>query len=418
MRRVLAALGALVVALAGAGAAQAKPVMTRSAQSSLQSNLSRDMSKIGGSSGALVVDLTTKQTLFSDQSSTGRLPASVEKVYTTSTALLRFGPSATLSTTVYGTGWLGNKGVWHGTLYLRGGGDPTFGSSGFIGANYGGTGTSVDTLASQVRSYGIRGLIGRVVGDESYFDSLRGTSESGYQFDPYMTGALSALAFDRGLTGSTYIYHPAIYAAQQLVSALQRAGITVSASTGSGRTPKDAQQVAIVQSPPISRLVALTNTPSDNFFAEMLLKGIGARFGAGGSTAAGAGVVTGLVGHQFGIHPKVVDGSGLSYADSTSPIQVVTALTKLRFNHDFWSSLALGGESGTLATEMNGTPAQGKCRGKTGTLSSVANLVGYCRARDGHTLAFAVLANSVSNTDYVHSVEANQFAVALATYNG
>jgi D-alanyl-D-alanine carboxypeptidase/D-alanyl-D-alanine-endopeptidase (penicillin-binding protein 4) len=416
MRRALPALGAVVALLAVPGLAPARS--PRSPQASLKASLGQDMSRIGGASGALVVDLDTGQTLFSDQAGTGRLPASVEKVYTTSTALLRFGPSATLSTTVYGTGWLGNKGVWHGTLYLRGGGDPTFGSAGFIASTYGGTGTSVDALATELHHYGIRGVVGRVVGDESYFDSLRGTSASGYQFDPYMTGALSAVAFDRGLSGSTYIYHPALYAAQQLASALQRVGVKVSASAGSGQTPKSAQQLVVVPSPPLSRLVALTNTPSDNFFAEMLLKGIGAEFGAGGSTAAGAGVVSEVMARRFGIHPKVVDGSGLSYDDSTSPRQVVTALTKLRFNHAFWSSLAVGGESGTLADEMNGTPAQGKCRGKTGTLSSVANLVGYCHARDGHTLVFAVLANSVSDTSYVHSVEANQFAVALAKYNG
>ena len=46
------------------------------------------------------------------------LPASVEKLYTTSTALLLYGPSATLQTSVLGTGSLGEGGVWHGNLYL------------------------------------------------------------------------------------------------------------------------------------------------------------------------------------------------------------------------------------------------------------------------------------------------------------
>src|SRR5436309_705422 len=83
-------------------------------------------------------------------------------------------------------------------------------------------------------------VVGRVVGDESYFDSLRGTSESGFQFDHYLEGSLSALAFDRGVTGdgSTYIYHPAIYAAQRLVEVMPGAGIKVSVSVGAGQTPK------------------------------------------------------------------------------------------------------------------------------------------------------------------------------------
>ncbi len=378
------------------------------------------MAEIGGASGALVVDLSTGQTLFSDQAGTGRLPASVEKVYTTSTALLRFGPAGTLTTTVLGKGWLGRRGVWHGTLYLRGGGDPTFGSAAFISSAYGGAGASIERLASSLRGYGISGMIGRVVGDESYFDSFRGTSESGFQFDPYMTGSLSALAFDRGVTngGSSPIEHPALYAAQQLIAALQAAHVRVSAQPGAGQAPPDAQQLAAAQSPLMSKLVALTNAPSDNFFAEMLLKGIGARFGAGGSSAAGAGVVSALLSRRFGIRPKLVDGSGLSYADSTSPVQVVTVLTQMRRNHAFWNSLAVGGESGTLIDEMRGTRAQGRCRGKTGTLHDVANLVGFCHARDGHVLVFAFLANSIADPAYVHSVEGNEMAVELANYAG
>jgi D-alanyl-D-alanine carboxypeptidase/D-alanyl-D-alanine-endopeptidase (penicillin-binding protein 4) len=67
---------------------------------------------------------------------------------------------------------------------------------------------------------------------------------------------------------------------------------------------------------------------------------------------------------------------------------------------------------------MQGTPAQGVCHGKTGTLHDVAALAGYCHARDGHELVFAFLANGLSNPDFVHSVEGNQMAVALAKYDG
>jgi len=77
----------------------------------------------------------------------------------------------------------------------------------------------------------------------------------------------------------------------------------------------------------------------------------------------------------------------------------------------------VGGETGTLQHEMQDTIAQGNCRGKTGTLSDVANLAGYCQALDGHTLAFAFMANRIGSPDYVHQVEAGM-AVALAGYNG
>ena len=92
-------------------------------------------------------------------------------------------------------------------------------------------------------------------------------------------------------------------------------------------------------------------------------------------------------------------------------------LEQLAGNANFTDSLAIGGETGTLQDEMQGTAAQGNCIGKTGTLHDVANLVGYCTARDGHKLAFAFLMNSQSNPDYGHAVEANM-AVALAKYDG
>jgi D-alanyl-D-alanine carboxypeptidase/D-alanyl-D-alanine-endopeptidase (penicillin-binding protein 4) len=175
--------------------------------------------------------------------------------------------------------------------------------------------------------------------------------------------------------------------------------------------------LATVQSPTITRLIALTNTPSDNFFAEMLLKGLGARFGTGGSTSAGAEVVRSALATQFGILPSFNDGSGLSRSDFTSPRQVVTLLSKMATNPYFVNSLAVAGQTGTLRHEMNGTIAQGRCRGKTGTLSDVAALAGYCQALNGHILAFAFLMNGLGDSNYGHQVEANM-AVALARYNG
>jgi D-alanyl-D-alanine carboxypeptidase/D-alanyl-D-alanine-endopeptidase (penicillin-binding protein 4) len=167
----------------------------------------------------------------------------------------------------------------------------------------------------------------------------------------------------------------------------------------------------------MARLVALTNTPSDNFFAEMLLKDIGARFGGAGTTAAGAAVVRAVLASQFGIHPVFDDGSGLSYDDFTTPRDVVTLLSKMAGNPYFVNSLAMAGQTGTLQHEMRGTAAVGRCRGKTGTLRAVANLAGYCQAQDGHTLAFAFLISSIGNTDYGHWLEGDM-AVALAKYNG
>ncbi|MBV9798467.1 MAG: D-alanyl-D-alanine carboxypeptidase/D-alanyl-D-alanine-endopeptidase [Solirubrobacterales bacterium] len=419
--RALVAMVAGVCALGVAVPASAGAQPTAAAQRTLQGALGREIQAVGGADGAYVLDLTTGQALYSDAAAVGRLPASVEKLYTTSTALLRFGSGETLTTSVYGRGAFDSRKRWHGTLYLRGGGDPTFGSASFDRSAYGAGATIQRLVANVIHATGITAVRGRVVGDESYFDSLRGTSESGFQFDPFLEGALSALAFNRGLIngGSAYVLHPALFGAQELAATLRAAGVRVPVRTpiGVADTPRGAQLLGQVHSPRMAALIALTNTPSDNFFAEMLLKGLGARFGTGGSTASGAAVVRAELSSKFGIHPRLVDGSGLSRADLTSPFQVVSLLRQMADNSDFVNSLAIGGETGTLQSEMNGTVAQGRCRGKTGTLHDVANLAGYCQALDGHTLAFAFLMNSQGDPDVAHAVEANM-AVNVARYDG
>jgi serine-type D-Ala-D-Ala carboxypeptidase/endopeptidase (penicillin-binding protein 4) len=150
--------------------------------------------------------------------------------------------------------------------------------------------------------------------------------------------------------------------------------------------------------------------------AEMLLKGLGARFGGSGSTAAGAAVVRAQLSQSFGIHPRLDDGSGLSRDDFTTPRQVVILLSDMAQNPDFVNSLAVAGETGTMRYEMRGTVGQGRCRGKTGTFHDVASLVGYCHARDGHTLAFAFLMNSIDSA-LGHATE-DQMGIALAKYDG
>ncbi|MGI8863045.1 MAG: D-alanyl-D-alanine carboxypeptidase/D-alanyl-D-alanine endopeptidase [Solirubrobacteraceae bacterium] len=394
---------------------------TASAQRALRSALSRSLRAAHGASGAYVVDLTTHRALFSAAPGTPRMPASVEKLYTTSTALLRFGPNANLVTSILGSGAFDGTGGWHGTLYLRGGGDPTFGSASFDNFAYG-TGATMQRLVSTlIHQSGITSVNGPIVGDESYFDSLRGTPPTRFRVSSDVEGLLSALAYDRGLAdeqGTAFQARPALFTAQRLAEALRSARVAVPAKTliYAAAAPVGARLLATVHSPRMATLIQLTNTPSDNFFAEMLLKDVGASFGGRGSTAVGAAVVRAQLAQSFGIHPRLEDGSGLSPNDLTSPRDVVTLLSSLASNPPFVRSLSVAGISGTLKAGLQGTVAQGRCRGKTGTLHDVANLVGLCTATDGHQLAFAFLMNAVDPVNG-HALE-DRMTVALAKYAG
>jgi D-alanyl-D-alanine carboxypeptidase/D-alanyl-D-alanine-endopeptidase (penicillin-binding protein 4) len=416
MRRLIAVALVLATTLAAVGSASASPV------SAVRNVWSRELNAGGGSNGALVEDLNTGQTLYSYKASVGRLPASNEKIYTTSTALLRFGPTATLPTTIEGVGTLESDGTFAGSLYLKGGGDPSFGSTSYDNRIYG-TGVihaTMQSLVAQLVEGGIKSVTGTVYGDASFLDSAQGTAPYGFKVSFDLGSPLSGLLYNRGWTDNTGLHfqgNPPLYAAQQLVLALRAAHIKVPSNRSrTGTTPAGAQTLASVSSPSMSQMIELTNTPSDNLFAETLIKDLGARFGGRGSTAAGAAVVRAEVASQFGIHPRIYDGSGLSYSDSSSPLDLVTALAKMASNRDFVTSLAVAGETGTLQTRMVGTVAQGQCHAKTGTLISVSDLSGYCHARDGHTLVFSILQNYV-NPATEHPLQ-DAMAESLVRYSG
>lgn len=365
----LAVLGALLLALLAAAPAAAGP---------LGRSLDAALGRGGPHSGALVVDAESGRTLFSRRARVGRIPASVEKLWTTTAALRELGPDARFRTQARATGPLGDRGTLHGDLWLRGDGDPTLRAD------------DIALLAQRLSQAGVKRITGRVLGDESRFDSLRGVPSSGYAPSLYVE-PLSGLSYQRDLLRGRYMLSPAAYAASALVDALARRRIPVG-GYGAGTAPARARVLASASSPPLAAIVAATNAPSDNFYAETLLKDLGAERGGGGTTAAGARVSRASAA-ALGLHPTIYDGSGLSRADRTSPAQVVSLLRAERDDRDFTTSLAILGHTGTLVHRLRGTVAAGRCRGKTGTLTDVSALVGYCAVPSGRRLIFAVLSN-------------------------
>ena len=386
-----------LIALAALAAAPA----TAAAQDALVKNLTRNMRAAGASSGAYVVNLTDGQTVFRAREKRSRILASNTKLFTTAAALARFGTEGTLGTEVHGVGELDEDGVYRGDLYLLGGGDPTFGTRSFTRRSYG-QGASVEGLAALLEEAGIARVTGRVYGDESRFDSLRGGPESGYSTSIWV-GPLSALAFNRGLgseSGGSFQSNPPLFAAARLDAALEARGVRVRLKPRAGVAPTDAEVLASIDSPPMATLIRLTNKPSDNYFAEMLLKGLALQARGKGTTRAGAQLAAGYA-KRLGSGARLADGSGLSRADRASPRQVVTLLSELYeldqtdYAQDFFDSLPIAGRDGTLATRMRSGPARSRCHAKTGTLSNVSALSGYCLARSGDVYVFSFLMNYV-----------------------
>jgi D-alanyl-D-alanine carboxypeptidase/D-alanyl-D-alanine-endopeptidase (penicillin-binding protein 4) len=381
----------------------------------LRAALSGALAKGGPDTGALVYDLTANQKLFAQRADVGRPPASVEKLYTTVAALSELGPDARLKTTVVGDGHLAPGGVWHGNLYLVGGGDPTFGDGAFNRTWEAGYGPTANDLVGQLVHDGIKRVTGWVIGDAALFDGLRGGPATGYAPDvPDLGGQLSALTFDHGSTFKQL--NPGAFAAKELVLTMHGAGIGARPLNRTLPAPGGAQELASVSSPPLSVILKLMDVPSDDLFAEMLTKQLGARFGSAGSIAAGAQVISQVIG-SFGLHPAIVDGSGLSRSDRSSPGEVVDLLRTMWHTPTgriLAASLPVVGVSGTVQGIAAKTAAQGRCIAKTGTLNYVTNLAGYCTARDNHVLAFALMIDGPDN--WASTRLFDQMVPAIAKY--
>ncbi|HET8979533.1 MAG TPA: D-alanyl-D-alanine carboxypeptidase [Solirubrobacteraceae bacterium] len=364
----------------------------------LQRSMTRNMRQAGPVSGALVYDMTAGTELYAVHPTVARPPASVEKIWTTAALMLKLGPDARMHTAVLGRGFL-RHGVWHGNLYLRGGGDPTFGDQAFNQFWNHGYGPTPNQLVAQLRAHGIHRVTGRVYADESMFDRRRGGLLTGYAVDtPDFGGQLSALTFDHGT--ALKHYSPATFAARQLALTMRGSGITARASTHAARTPASARLLASVSSPPLSVMVRLMDVPSDDLFAELFTKQLGVRFGHGGTISAGAHVIAQTIASTYGLHPRILDGSGLGRQDRTSPLQMVQLLREMwgtRVGREVAAALPTVGRQGTVAGFGLKSPATGRCVAKTGSLDYVSNLAGYCRARDHHALAFALFVDGPPN---------------------
>jgi serine-type D-Ala-D-Ala carboxypeptidase/endopeptidase (penicillin-binding protein 4) len=380
--------------------APAPPKQVRSpAALRLRAGLTHQLHLAGRSSGAEVVDLGAQAQLFALRDGVKRPPASVEKLYTTVALLQKLAPDARLHTTVLGTGHLGRDGVWHGNLYLRGDGDPTFGDATFNHTWELGHGPTASQLVSQLTRKGIRSVTGSVIGDASLFDARRGGPATAYAADiPDYGGQLSALTYDHGSTGPGL--SPGAFAAKELTLTMGAAHMQAKAAKRTARTPRHAHVLATVSSPPLSVLLSLMDVPSDDLFADLFTKQLGARFTGVGSLTAGARVIRRVIHDSYDLNPSIVDGSGLSREDGSSPREIVALLRdvwRTPLGSQLWASLPVVGVSGTVRTIATGTAAQGHCIAKTGTLDNVTNLAGYCHSRGNHILAFALLVDGPTN---------------------
>jgi D-alanyl-D-alanine carboxypeptidase/D-alanyl-D-alanine-endopeptidase (penicillin-binding protein 4) len=381
-------------------------VVTPGAAASLRGDLDRALSSPYVSSsltGALAIDLSDGRAVYRHNAGKSLHPASNEKLTVALTALDRLGPSFRIETKVLGQGALAGT-IWEGRLVLKGYGDPSL--SRF----------DLARLATQVRNLGITGVTGAIVGDESYYDKQR--TGPGWKASYYKEESppLSALIVDRGKVGKRIADNPALVAARAFRRELIAAGISVPGSAKLGIARSDAVLLGMRRSGLLSRLVLRMNRVSDNFYAEMLLKQVGARIRSEGTTAAGARVVVSELA-QRGVPldgVTIADGSGLSAYDRLTAralaALLISAWSDATIKDAFVASLPVAGVSGTLEDRMTRWPAYGNVYAKTGTTNTSSTLSGYVRTR----YVFSILQNGYPIAWWYARRTQDRFATVLA----
>jgi D-alanyl-D-alanine carboxypeptidase/D-alanyl-D-alanine-endopeptidase (penicillin-binding protein 4) len=382
----------------------------RTAPGPLTTRLARALAVRGvdqSRSAAVALDLRTGAIVFARNPTLALSPASVEKLTVTYAGLVALGPGFRFHTDLLGRGAQAGA-AWRGDLILRGYGDPTLSTA------------DLRRLAKSIRASGIRTVTGRILGDESFFDSRR--TAPGWKPSFYLNEcpALSALAVDRAAYRGRATPKPAAAAAAAFKRSLRDTGVTVrgrATATRAGAGIREAMPITSVTSAPLWKILRRMDRESDNFIAEMLLKELGAVFGKDGSTLGGAAVVRQILGADGvpldGV--RIADGSGLSNLDRLTGRALAALLASAweapQLRRALLAMLPIAGKTGTLSDRLRRGPAHGIVQAKTGTTLRASSLAGYVRGR----YAFAVLNNGAPVNAWRARVAQDRFATVLAS---
>ena len=196
---------------------------------------------------------------------------------------------------------------------------------------------------------------------------------------------------------------PAAYFGTALRQALWEEGIATDGVVKEVKAIKgrDWQHVASYRSDLLTTL-EIVNKRSQNFFAEQVIKLLGARRCNDGSWAGGVRAVRESL-TALGLDPAaydLADGSGMSRGNAATP-QLVTDLLRRMHRHrwhlEYAKTLPYSGELDLRWERRLATPPyRGNVLAKTGSLAGVSTLSGYAKGRSGTMYAFSILMNGTS----------------------
>ena len=324
--------------------------------------------------GLMVWDLTVDSMLYEHCARQRMRPASTMKLLTAITALDCLGKDYLYKTALYYNGTI-SQGTLSGDLICVGGMDPMFGTD------------DMKAFAHSLKQMGVKRIQGRIVLDKSMKQQEKWGE--GWCWD------------DDNPTLSPLLCNRKANFAEQLLTVLKKERLTTSVTVATGTLPSDAK-IVCTRSHTIAEVLMKMMKDSDNLYAESTLYQIAATANNRPAKADDACVIEEDLITRAGLdgtHYRIADGSGLSLYNYLSAECEVMLLRYAWMQTDIYdlllATLPVAGVDGTLEKRMVDTSAQGNVCAKTGTVSGISSLAGYCTAPNGHRLCFAIINQGV-----------------------
>lgn len=429
----------------------------------------------------IVQSMNTGHVYYSKNANEFFAPASVQKLFTVSSALLNLTPNYRFNTRVLTTGKI-DQGVLNGDLIFQFNGDPSL------------TEHNVIDLVKKTQALGLRKINGNVVIDDTAFDHI--PYPAGWLWSDLITdfaAPLNTVVINRNAFGLKFIparragdkpeiisslppgaatfinemkttrypnWHcpvnivsneqnqylvrgclsqrsgpqyrtlairnVAMFTRSLLLQLLRQHDIQFSGKIFDAKAPANAQLLAEHLSAPLSHVIVHLLKTSDNLYADALFKKIGEHHGhTPGSWENGIAAVLTTLSRDVGIRPdqlSIVDGSGLSLYDKVTPNAVSQMLHYIHQNAMLRDSLVpalpIAGVDGTLAMRMPMLARNHLVHAKTGSMTGVSSLAGFVKTKYHGTLSFVIMINKIPKDRWPYILLENHIVEFLATTRG
>ncbi len=328
--------------------------------------------------GMMVYDLTADSVLYERDARQLLRPASTLKMMVAVAALDQLGTAYRLKTTVGYTGERDSTAL-NGNIYCRGGFDPTVSND------------DIADIADSIASMGIDTIKGDICIDLTMKD--RDRLGEGWCWDD-KNPVLSPLLVDRKEEFG-----------ERLKRKLRQKGICVEGRCREEDMPGSAHLIYIKETP-LTSVMHRQLKRSDNLYSEAVFYQIASDGGRRSRATArhGRQAMNRLV-SRLGFKPSayyIADGSGLSLYNYVSAELEVAFLRYAYSKKNIYAALheclPIAGVDGSLDERMRRGAAHDNVRAKTGTLTGISSLAGYCTAANGHVLCFSIINSGIRYT--------------------